>query len=124
MGNCSLNSFVLKDTKNRLSFETIGQGSPMNQKDVSDIHPKIAPDDEGYLAYTRERMGHWNAVARKADVWVSWGKYYHQRLNQIYQFLVAPGQRVLEVGCGRGDLLASLEPSFGVGVDFSNEAIQ
>ena len=27
--------------------------------------------------------------------------------------------RVLEVGCGRGDLLAALSPSLGVGVDFS-----
>jgi SAM-dependent methyltransferase len=26
---------------------------------------------------------------------------------------------VLELGCGRGDLLAALKPSYGVGVDFS-----
>ena len=39
------------------------------------------------------------------------------------QFLIPPGKRVLELGCGRGDLLAALEPSYGVGVDFSARTI-
>ena len=39
------------------------------------------------------------------------------------RFLIPPGKRVLELGCGRGDLLAALEPSYGVGVDFSPKAI-
>jgi SAM-dependent methyltransferase len=62
-------------------------------------------------------------VARKKDNWTSWGAYYHKRLNEIYQFLVAPDQRVLEIGCGNGDLLASLKPAFGVGIDFSREMV-
>jgi SAM-dependent methyltransferase len=41
----------------------------------------------------------------------------------VYRSVVAPGQRVLEVGCGQGDLLAALEPAFGVGVDFSKEML-
>jgi SAM-dependent methyltransferase len=40
-------------------------------------------------------------------------------LQHVYRFLVSPGQRVLEIGCGDGDLLAALEPSEGLGVDFS-----
>jgi SAM-dependent methyltransferase len=36
---------------------------------------------------------------------------------------VPPGLRVLEIGCGSGDLLAALQPSFGVGVDVSGRAI-
>ena len=31
--------------------------------------------------------------------------------------------RVIEIGCGHGDLLAALEPAFGVGVDFSGEMV-
>src|SRR5256712_6693020 len=46
-------------------------------------------------------------------------RYYHQLLKRYYAFLVPPGQRVLEVGCGLGDLLAAVNPSRGVGVDFS-----
>ena len=84
----------------------------------------IILSDFGQKAYTQKRIDHWNAVARKMDTWTGWGKYYHQRLTQIHQFLVVPGQRVLEVGCGQGDLLSSLKPVFGVGVDFSREMIQ
>lgn len=75
---------------------------------------------EGYRA---QRMRHWDEVARKSQKWDSGNRYYHRRLNQIFQNLVPPGQRVLEVGCGQGDLLASLEPSYGVGVDFSAEML-
>ncbi len=32
--------------------------------------------------------------------------------------------RVLEIGCGHGDLLATLKPSMGVGLDFSKEMIR
>lgn len=39
-----------------------------------------------------------------------------QRFTAI---LIPPQSRVLELGCGQGDLLAALEPSLGVGVDFS-----
>lgn len=46
-------------------------------------------------------------------------RYYHELLLNYYRFLVPPGQRVLEVGCGLGDLLAGMQPSRGMGVDFS-----
>ena len=44
-------------------------------------------------------------------------------MTQVYQSLVAPGQSVIELGCARGDLLAALKPSLGVGVNFSEEMI-
>ena len=77
-----------------------------------------------YESYWQSRRSHWDAVARKMESWTGWGKAYHKRLAQIYGFWVAPGQRVLEVGCGSGDLLAALRPSCGVGVDFSTEMVQ
>ncbi|MEI7730453.1 MAG: glycosyltransferase [Verrucomicrobiota bacterium] len=46
-------------------------------------------------------------------------RHYHRLLKGYYRFLIPPGVRVLEVGCGLGDLLAAVEPSCGVGVDFS-----
>src|SRR5206468_4886653 len=44
---------------------------------------------------------------------------YHQLLKTYYAFYVPPGLRVLELGCGLGDLLAAVKPARGVGVDFS-----
>ncbi|MCE9591588.1 MAG: glycosyltransferase [Planctomycetes bacterium] len=73
-------------------------------------------------AYREQRIAHWDKVAKRDPL--GRGRGYHSRLEQVYRHLVAPGQRVLEVGCGRGDLLAAVEPSYGVGVDFSNEMIR
>jgi ubiquinone/menaquinone biosynthesis C-methylase UbiE len=73
--------------------------------------------------YQKTRIAHWDKVARKADEWEGCGGYYHKRLQDILQFVIPPGQRVIEIGCGQGDLLASFKPSYGVGVDFSSEMI-
>jgi SAM-dependent methyltransferase len=76
-----------------------------------------------YTAYQKKRIFHWNMIARK-DKWkVGWGNYYQKRLQKVLQFVVPPGQSVLEIGCGQGDLLAALKPAYGVGVDFSMEMI-
>jgi ubiquinone/menaquinone biosynthesis C-methylase UbiE len=74
--------------------------------------------------YREKRKNHWDMIARKKDTWQSIGSYYHKRLGEIYKHLVSPGQRILEIGCGTGDLLAALKPSYGVGVDFSGEMIK
>ena len=46
------------------------------------------------------------------------GRYYQQLLRRHYAFLVPPGLRVLEVGCGIGDLLAAVKPARGAGGGF------
>src|SRR5689334_11024043 len=48
---------------------------------------------------------------------------YHLLLKKYYEFLVPAGMRVLELGCGIGDLLATVRPSSGLGVDFSPATI-
>lgn len=51
-------------------------------------------------------------------------RHYHRLLHRCFSFLVPTGQRVLEVGCGMGDLLAAVQPARGVGVDFSPAMIE
>src|SRR5579883_793943 len=51
-------------------------------------------------------------------------RHYQRLLRNYFGFLVPPGLRVLELGCGLGDLLASLKPARGVGVDFSPEMVK
>jgi len=79
--------------------------------------------DQSAEAYCHERQAHWDLVARQMDTWKGLNGYYHHRLAEIYRFLVAPGHRVLELGCAQGDLLSAVKPSFGVGIDFSGEMI-
>src|SRR5581483_12457338 len=58
-------------------------------------------------------------LAPQRDEWIARNAYYYEEDIKYSQFLVRPGLRVLDLGCGTGDLLASLRPSRGVGVDFS-----
>jgi ubiquinone/menaquinone biosynthesis C-methylase UbiE len=50
--------------------------------------------------------------------------YYHSQIEQRYRFVVPAGSKVLEIGCATGDLLAALEPSHGVGIDFSGAMLE
>ena len=73
------------------------------------------------VEYTRQRVAHWNKLNQIAPRKTS--AYYRRKIAAIYQQLVPKGSTVLELGCGRGDLLADLYPSFGIGIDFSENAI-
>lgn len=71
------------------------------------------------LAYSQARRRFWDQVHSKASRRPRLASYYHRLLEWHYAALAPKGQRVLELGCGNGDLLAALQPGLGVGVDFS-----
>ena len=74
-------------------------------------------------AYRAHRLRNWDSIAQNLPRWDAGNRYYHRRLTQVFENLVPPGQRVIEIGCAQGDLLAALKPSYGVGVDFSAEMV-
>ena len=86
------------------------------------MKPASFPDPAAN-AYQQIRIAHWDAIARKHNSWHGLGAWYHRRLEEIYLFYVGPNQNILEIGCAEGDLLASLKPAHGVGIDFSEEMI-
>ena len=47
----------------------------------------------------------------------------HRRLTTIYTQVIPPGKAVLEVGCAKGDLLAAVNPGYGVGIDFCSNML-
>ena len=73
--------------------------------------------------YPAARAAFWDQVARKRQIHGAGSGTYHRRLCELYTFHVAPGQRVLEIGCGEGDLLASVRPAYGLGIDLSGGMI-
>jgi len=57
--------------------------------------------------------------APRRDAYRRRHRVYYEEIRRLYTFWVPPGARVLEVGCGTGDLLAQVRPALGVGVDWS-----
>ena len=67
---------------------------------------------------------HFDSVAPDYDRWKSRAHHYYDALKETLAEVVPPGRRVLEVGCATGDLLASLLPEQGLGVDISVAMVQ
>ena len=66
----------------------------------------------------RDLLDHYESNGDELDRWREFNAAYHDDDRKFMQFLIPPGKRVLELGCGRGDLLAALKPAYGVGIDF------
>ncbi len=49
---------------------------------------------------------------------------FHAEIARLLKFHIPEGRRVLEWGCGAGDLLARLKPSYGVGYDISPNMVE
>jgi len=73
----------------------------------------------GQAEYRDIRQTHWDDVAASMEQRRGLGGYYHKRLSNLIKFIIPAGQKVLEIGSGDGDLLSSIEPSLGLGIDLS-----
>jgi SAM-dependent methyltransferase len=80
-------------------------------------------DEIRLINYRRSRTVHWDEVAQRKIAKHGPSAHYHSRLTTIYRSVIAGHERVLEVGCGAGDLLANIQPEFGVGVDISGSML-
>ncbi len=76
-------------------------------------------ESDDYKSY---RSNHWDQL--DYSKLSTLGRYYHSRLAYIYKQMIPTGSRVIELGCGTGDLLDHLKPAVGVGIDFSVKAIE
>ena len=61
-----------------------------------------------------------------ADDWDRYrarNEYYHRTQRAMFRTYVPTGVSVLEMGCSTGDLLAILQPEFGMGIDLSRRMV-
>ena len=90
--------------------------------------PKVsAPENWGPAAldHVREaRRRHQEAIAARRYEWIRSNGYFYDYLKRAIQFVVEPNKRVLEVRCETGELLSSVDPSYGVGVEISDAMVE
>lgn len=67
---------------------------------------------------------HFDNIAASRRSWKKKSLYYYESQEKYLRFLIPPGKKVLELGCGTGELLNSLEPSVGVGIDISSQMVK
>lgn len=70
-----------------------------------------------------ELIQYFDKTAAKRDKWYKRNAFYHNYLRSFYASFIPPGKSILEVGCATGNLLASLSPSRGVGIDLSRAMV-
>src|SRR5215472_14149258 len=88
-----------------------------------DVSAARLRSDLKHSEFTNRRRQYWDAVAKSLDHQPKIRAYYRERLIDVYRFLIPPGMRVLELGCGEGNLLSAVRPAYGVGIDLSAEMI-
>jgi glycosyltransferase involved in cell wall biosynthesis len=71
-----------------------------------------------------EKIALFDKAAATRHEWLKKNAYYHGTIENLMLSLVPEGLRVAEIGCGTGQLLNSLKPDYGVGVDFSPGMIE
>src|SRR5580704_19167098 len=98
-------------------------------ENISDL--PLSPDSrvagwgpEALALRNRRNREHQASVAATRPKWIRRNAYYYACLKRLLRHLVEPGKRVLNVRCQTGFLLDALEPSYGVGVEISQEMVE
>jgi SAM-dependent methyltransferase len=94
----------------------------MNDSVPHAAETEAASQEDRSIRRKQQLADHFNRLASGRERWKR-SRYYHGELARFLSFLVTEGSRVLEIGCGPGDLLAATRPAAGVGIDISEEML-
>lgn len=86
-------------------------------KKADDVHEKIALE-------TSSVRDHFDGIARDYDYWKGKNSYYYEGLKKLFSSIIPAGGKVLEVGCGTGEILHAVHPAQGLGIDLSSEMVR
>ena len=67
---------------------------------------------------------HFENIAGDYDSYKKKNWYYYDSLKGLLKKFIPAGKKVIEIGCGTGDLLAEVNPSYGLGIDISRKMIE
>lgn len=62
-------------------------------------------------------------LAESRDYWINKNSYFYNNDHSYMKFLIGDGKRILELGCGAGQLLNAMNPSYGMGIDLSSNMV-
>jgi SAM-dependent methyltransferase len=105
---------------------TAHAGPPADPAREADTHPLASDFELRELDRRRSRVAIYDAIAEGRASWIEKNRYYAEELQRLVGTIVPPRSRVLEVGCGLGDLLASLAHTAAraTGIDISPRMIE
>ena len=65
-----------------------------------------------------------NNLANKRDFWINKNSSFYSDDRFYMKFLTGENIKILDIGCGTGELLAYLKPNKGLGIDLSKKMIE
>ena len=65
-----------------------------------------------------------NSPDMNREKWLRKGKIFHAEDSRFLKEIIPEKSNILELGCGNGQLLFSLRPDYGLGIDFSKKLIK
>src|SRR6202022_3163604 len=94
-----------------------------NLRRIPDL-PDADADTAGSDEFKAQVRSHYDRLAGFRDRWYGRNRFYHGYIEGALQRIVPAGSAVLELGSSTGNLLDSLQPARGVGVDLSPAVVE
>ncbi|MCK5056110.1 MAG: glycosyltransferase [Candidatus Aminicenantes bacterium] len=67
---------------------------------------------------------HFESIAHDYDKWKKKNYYYHDSIKEFFKKNVKPEDKVIEFGCGTGDILNAVNAGYKLGLDIAGEMIK
>lgn len=71
----------------------------------------------------KDIMERFSKILDKYNYYKKKNRYYYSQLKDLHRLYIPKKSKVLEIGCGTGDILKFVEPKNGLGIDVSPEMI-